>query len=62
MVLKDKDPNNVSIAFANNVFHHDRKNIEGIEAIIALSALSVSWRRSSQELKEKCASHEGLSS
>ena len=53
LVLVEKDPNQISVAFANNIFHHDRKNREGIEAILAVSALSASWQRSLQRLREK---------
>ena len=53
LVLVERDPNLISVSFANNIFHHDRKNREGIEAILAVSALSASWQRSLQRLREK---------
>jgi len=55
LILKENDPLNISISFANHIFHHDRKNTEGIESILAVSALSESWKRSLQKLKENCS-------
>ena len=54
LVLVEKDPNLISVSFANNIFHHDRKNREGIESVLAITALSESWQRSLQRLREKC--------
>jgi MOSC domain-containing protein YiiM len=51
---KGKDIGGVSVAFANNIFHHDRKNCDGIETVLAVSALSEAWKRSFQELRQKC--------
>lgn len=52
--LKEKDPGGITISFANHTFHHDRKNCEAIEKVLAVPALSASWQKSFQELKEKC--------
>jgi len=38
------------IAFANNVFHRDRKDRDGIMRVLSLPALSESWQRSFREL------------
>ena len=54
LILVEKDPNQTSVAFANNIFHHDRKNREAIERVLAIHALSEAWRLSLQELREKC--------
>jgi len=54
MAIKERDPRKVSISFANRIFHHDRKNQEGIERVLAVPALSASWRQSFQKLKEVC--------
>jgi MOSC domain-containing protein YiiM len=54
LVLVEKDPNLISVSFANNIFHHDRKNREGIESVLTIPALSESWQRSLQRLREKC--------
>lgn len=54
LVLVEKDPNQTSVAFANSIFHHDRKNREGIERVLAIHALSEAWRGSLQKLREKC--------
>jgi MOSC domain-containing protein YiiM len=43
----------VSVAFANQIFYHDRKNREGIEKVLAVPALSEAWRKPFQELQEK---------
>jgi MOSC domain-containing protein YiiM len=54
--LTKRDSHAISIAFANYIFHHDRKNRKGIEKILAVPALSGSWQRSLQELSRKCNS------
>ncbi|MCP4353464.1 MAG: MOSC domain-containing protein [Desulfobacterales bacterium] len=54
LVPREKDPREVSVAFANQIFHNDRGNCEGIEAVLAIPALSESWRQSFQTLREKC--------
>lgn len=54
LLHKERDLHKISIRFANHIFHHDRKNCEGIEAILAVPALSESWQHSLRELKEKC--------
>lgn len=43
--LLEKDPAQVSIDFANEIMHHDRKNQEGMKRILAVDALSSSWRK-----------------
>jgi MOSC domain-containing protein YiiM len=53
LALIERDPRGVSIAFANNIFHHDRTNRDGIEKVLAVPALSGSWQRSFRELKNK---------
>jgi MOSC domain-containing protein YiiM len=50
LVLVEKDPNLISVSFANNIFHHDRKNREGIESVLTIPSLSESWQRSLQRL------------
>lgn len=54
LVLVEKDPNLISVSFANNIFHHDRKNRQGIESVLTIPSLSESWQRSLQRLREKC--------
>ncbi|WP_416147811.1 MOSC domain-containing protein [Salipaludibacillus sp. HK11] len=39
-----KHPKNVTISFANQIMHHDKKNIEGINKILEVDELSASWR------------------
>ena len=53
LALTERDRLGVSIAFANNIFHHDRGNRDGIEKVLAVPALSLSWQRSFQELKNR---------
>lgn len=53
-VLKEKDPNQITVAYANLIYHHDQKNYEGIVKILAIGALSQSWRSSFEKLAEKC--------
>jgi MOSC domain-containing protein YiiM len=54
LVLVEKDPNLISVSFANNIFHHDRKNREGIERVLAVPALSEAWQRSLRKMRERC--------
>ena len=53
LAVVSQDPRRVSIAFANRIYHHDRKNLSGIEQVLAVPALSESWKKSFLELKEK---------
>ena len=53
LVLMEKDPQKISVVFASRIFHHDRKNREGIESVLAIPALSEAWQRSLQRLREK---------
>jgi len=39
-----RDPGGVTLEAANQIMHHDKKNREGIERILAIPALSASWR------------------
>ena len=54
LILKERDPRSISVSFSNHTYHHDRKNCEAIEKVLAVPALSASWLKSFQELKEKC--------
>lgn len=49
----ERDPRGVTVAYANRIFHQDRKNREGIERVLAVSALSASWQESFRQLREK---------
>lgn len=53
LVLMEKDSYNITISFANRILHHDKKNIEGIEKVLEVPALSESWQHSFQELRKK---------
>jgi len=52
LVFKERDARRISVAHANRIFHHDRKNREGVEAVLKLPALSASWRESFEKLKQ----------
>ncbi|MDH4321007.1 MAG: MOSC domain-containing protein [Desulfobulbaceae bacterium] len=49
-----EDPLRVTVAEANRIFHHDRRNLAGIERVLAVAALSASWQQSFRELLQKC--------
>ena len=53
LTLMERDANNISVSFANHILHHDKKNMDGIEKVLSVKALSESWQRSFQKLKEK---------
>ena len=52
--LKEKDNNLVTVAFANSIYYHQRTDCEGIERVLAVDALSASWRKSFLDLKQAC--------
>lgn len=53
-ILKERDRHKISVAFANSIYHHDRKNCEGIGKVLDVPALSGSWRSSFEELAKNC--------
>jgi MOSC domain-containing protein YiiM len=54
VTLVERDPRGITIAFANRILHHDRKNSAGIDRVLSVPALSASWQQSFRELREKC--------
>jgi len=42
--LIERDGNQISIQFVNNIMHHDKSNKEAIQQILVVEALSDSWR------------------
>ena len=52
LVLLERDSHNINISFANHIFHRDKKNRCGIEKVLAVPALSESWKHSFQKLGE----------
>ncbi len=60
LILAKRDSLHISVSFANHVYHHDRKNCNAIEKVLAVPALSASWQKSFRELKQKCIQAEGL--
>jgi MOSC domain-containing protein YiiM len=53
VTLLKREARGVSVAFANQIYHHNRKDSEGIEKVLSVPALSASWRMSFLELREK---------
>ncbi|MGV1100129.1 MOSC domain-containing protein [Thiovibrio sp. JS02] len=54
LVAEGRDHHGVSVSLANRIYHHDRQNRAGIEKVLAVPALSSSWRESFTELLKKC--------
>jgi MOSC domain-containing protein YiiM len=52
IIIMERDSHKITVSFANQIFHHDKKNQDGIEKILAVPALSESWSQSFQKLKE----------
>lgn len=48
-VVLETDPLGVTVAYANQIMHHEKRNIDGIHKILAVKALSDNWRASLQE-------------
>ncbi|MDF2715278.1 MAG: hypothetical protein K0R28_2203 [Paenibacillus sp.] len=46
LTLAERHPHGITVAYANRIKHHDKHNIEGIRAILAVGELSESWRAS----------------
>lgn len=53
LVLAERDPRGITVSFANEIFHRDRRNREGLEKVLSAPALSDSWQRSFRELLER---------
>jgi MOSC domain-containing protein YiiM len=51
--LVERDAHGVTVDFANHIFYHDHRDRNGIEKVLAVPALSLSWQRSFQELRNK---------
>ncbi len=54
LILRERDSYKITLSFANHIFHHDKNNCEGIEKVLAVPAISESWRQSFQKLQQKC--------
>lgn len=52
LIIIERDPRAVTVSFASNTYHHNRKNCGAIEKVLAVPALSESWQKSFQELKK----------
>jgi MOSC domain-containing protein YiiM len=53
-VLKERDPHGITIAAANHIYHHDKKNCDAVRKVLEVPALSESWRRSFMKLMRGC--------
>ncbi|OPA74616.1 MOSC domain-containing protein [Paenibacillus selenitireducens] len=49
----ERDTAFVTLEYANQIMHHDKRNLEGIERILAVPALSESWRLTLEKRKSK---------
>lgn len=49
LILLRRHPCGVTISFANQIMHHDKHNLEGINRILAVESLSGSWRATFQK-------------
>jgi len=54
LALKERDPHRITVAFANQTYHHDHKNCDAIKKLLEVPGLSGSWQRSFQELAKRC--------
>ncbi|MBI4847671.1 MAG: MOSC domain-containing protein [Nitrospirae bacterium] len=54
LILKARDSSNITVSFANHIYHHQKSNCEAIKEILAAQALSGSWRQSFQKMLEGC--------
>jgi MOSC domain-containing protein YiiM len=52
LIPKQRDSHGITVFFANRIYHHDRRNREGIEKVLAVKALSDSWRDSFFKFRE----------
>lgn len=53
LILKERDKHNITISFASHIYHHEKNNYEAIEKVLAVPALSASWQKSFQEMRDK---------
>lgn len=53
ITLIEKHPKQVSILFANEIYFHNPKNIEGIEKIVDVPELAQVWREALEKRKDK---------
>ena len=51
--LVERDVRSVTVDFANHIFYHDHTDRNGIEKVLAVPSLSMSWQSSFQELRNK---------
>jgi MOSC domain-containing protein YiiM len=53
LILKEKNHHGITLSSANRIYHHDRRNREGIEKVLAVEALSETWHASFIKLREE---------
>ncbi|WP_420799719.1 MOSC domain-containing protein [Paenibacillus mesophilus] len=44
LTLERRHPHGITVAYANTIKHHDKHNLEGIQALLAVEELSRNWR------------------
>ena len=54
LILKKKDSHNITVSFANHIYHYDKNNCEAFKEIMSIRALSESWQKSFHKLLENC--------
>jgi MOSC domain-containing protein YiiM len=45
MILIKKHPKKVTVSFANEIMHHDKDNVEGIQLLLEIDELSSDWKK-----------------
>ncbi|MCI4626625.1 MAG: MOSC domain-containing protein [Candidatus Magnetoovum sp. WYHC-5] len=53
LILKERPHAEISVAFANHTFHHDKHNRQAVEKVLSAKELSLSWQESFSKLLEK---------
>ncbi|MEF3302877.1 MOSC domain-containing protein [Paenibacillus sp. GYB003] len=49
LTLERRHPAGLTVEFANTIKHHDKSNLEGVRALLAVEELSANWRASFQK-------------
>lgn len=52
IILREREPHNITVSFANYAFHYDKHNHERLREVLAVEALSGSWKQSFRKLLE----------
>lgn len=52
LTLTQRHPRGITVDFANTIKHHDKQNVDGVHALLAVNELSGSWRASLEKRLE----------